>query len=361
MTDHTAPDTFAQRVLRWFDQHGRKHLPWQQNQTPYRVWISEIMLQQTQVATVLDYYERFMARFPDVTTLAAAAQDEVLHLWTGLGYYSRARNLHRCAQTIVEHHQGHFPVDDLDAMCALPGIGRSTAGAIIALSTGQRATILDGNVKRVLTRYHAIEGWPAQPKIERQLWAKAEAHTPETRVGDYTQAMMDLGATLCTRRRPTCTCCPLQTDCAAYHQGCVDQLPTPKPKKTIPERSTCMPLVTLPDGHVLLKQRPAEGIWGGLWSLPEFESSVEMHHWLAWKWATAPAQALSPVSHTFTHFKLQIHPWLAPLNVTGHPKTGEGWRWYHPQKPDSIGLAAPVKKLLESLHQPQQLSLTESE
>lgn len=228
--------TFAERVLAWYDQHGRKHLPWQQNPTPYRVWISEIMLQQTQVTTVIPYYERFMHSFPDVLTLANASQDAVLKHWEGLGYYTRARNLHKAAQTIRDQHQGKFP-HTLEEVEALSGIGRSTAGAILSLACGQAHAILDGNVKRVLARYHAIEGYPGQTAIQKQLWQHAEQHLPTTRNAAYTQAMMDMGATLCTRSKPVCLLCPLKDDCTACRQGNPQDYPTPKPKKTLPENS----------------------------------------------------------------------------------------------------------------------------
>src|SRR5690606_6541720 len=211
-------DDFAQRVLVWFDQHGRKHLPWQQGITPYRVWLSEIMLQQTQVATVIPYFERFIARFPDVQSLAAAPIDDVLHLWTGLGYYARARNLHRCAQTIVRDYGGEFPAS-VAALSELPGIGRSTAGALASIAHQQRAAILDGNVKRVLARHHAIDGWPGTTQTLSQLWQFAEQHTPDKRSDHYTQAMMDLGATVCTRSKPACDHCPVADSCIAYAQG----------------------------------------------------------------------------------------------------------------------------------------------
>lgn len=240
---------FAARLLRWYDRHGRKDLPWQRARTPYTVWVSEVMLQQTQVATVIPYFERFMARFPDVRTLADAPLDAVLAHWSGLGYYSRARNLHRAAQQIRDRHGGVFP-EDMDAIAALPGIGRSTAGAILAQALGQRHAILDGNVKRVLTRHRAIAGWPGQSAVERRLWEIAEAETPHARVADYTQAIMDLGAMVCTRARPRCGACPVADDCAARAAGTVSRYPAPKPRKTLPVRQTRMLLVTNGEGEV---------------------------------------------------------------------------------------------------------------
>ena len=231
--------SFSDRVLHWFDAHGRKHLPWQQQISAYRVWVSEIMLQQTQVTTVIGYFERFMQRFPDVVTLANAPQDDVLHLWTGLGYYARARNLHKAAQQIATDHGGEFP-QTLEQVMALPGIGRSTAGAILSIACGKSHPILDGNVKRVLARYYAIEGWPGKRAVEDTLWQHATENTPATRTNHYTQAMMDLGAMICTRSKPACDKCPLQSDCIAYAQGKQNEYPGKKPKKTLPVKSTVM-------------------------------------------------------------------------------------------------------------------------
>ncbi|RKQ95760.1 A/G-specific DNA-adenine glycosylase [Kushneria sinocarnis] len=343
-----SPATFGQRLLAWFDRHGRHHLPWQQEQTPYRVWVSEIMLQQTQVATVIDYYQRFMTRFPDVQALAAAEQDEVLHLWTGLGYYARARNLHRAAQVVVEAHAGVFPTHSVEALAALPGIGRSTAGAIIALSTGARAPILDGNVKRVLTRLHAVPGWPGRPRVERTLWQLAERYTPHERVGDFTQAMMDLGATICTRRRPACLLCPFEDACAAHARGVEHDFPASKPKTARPTRETCFLMLRDRRGRVLLQQRPAQGVWGGLWCFPQFDSLQEARDWLA---AHAPRATLespwSAFTHAFTHFRYAITP--LPALVDAPIGVSEGERWYDPEQPDSVGLAAPVRTLLDRL------------
>ncbi|WP_108447472.1 A/G-specific adenine glycosylase [Halomonas denitrificans] len=342
------PERFQQRLLEWFDEHGRHDLPWQQDRSPYRVWVSEIMLQQTQVATVIPYFERFMARFPDVASLAAAEQDEVLHLWTGLGYYARGRNLHKAARVVVEEHGGAFPVESLEAMAALPGIGRSTAGAIIAQSTGRRAVILDGNVKRVLTRLHAVEGWPGRPAVERRLWALAEHYTPEARVVDFTQAMMDLGATLCRRGQPECARCPFEAECLAHARGEEKRFPESKPKKAVPTRTTTMLLLQDREGRVLLEQRPASGLWGGLWSLPQFDDREALAAWLA---VHAPGSELdaawTPFTHVFSHFRLEITP--QPARITRLDSVGEARRWYDPADPASIGLAAPVKALLESL------------
>lgn len=347
-----APEEFQRRLFIWFDRYGRKSLPWQHDKTPYRVWVSEIMLQQTQVATVIPYYERFMARFPAVEDLAGAEQDEVLHLWTGLGYYARARNLHRAAQVVVDEHGSEFPVHSLEAMSALPGIGRSTAGAIISISTGRRAVILDGNVKRVLARLHAVEGWPGRPAVERALWALAEHYTPDERLADYSQAMMDLGATLCTRGRPSCLICPFADVCTAHARGEERRFPESKPKKVLPERHTWMLLLSDEQGHVLLEQRPPSGLWGGLWCFPQFDDDQALRDWLA---LHAPGARLDkpwqPFSHTFSHFRLHITP--QPVALTGGEGrvTEPGRLWYNPLVPASIGLAAPVKALLETLAQ----------
>jgi A/G-specific adenine glycosylase len=340
-------EAFQQRLLAWFDEHGRHDLPWQRDRTPYRVWVSEIMLQQTQVATVIPYFERFMARFPDVQTLAAAEQDEVLHLWTGLGYYARGRNLHSAARAVVDEHGGEFPLA-LEALSALPGIGRSTAGAIIAQSSGRRAVILDGNVKRSLSRLHAVEGWPGRPAVARRLWALAEHYTPHERLVDYTQAMMDLGATLCRRGTPECVRCPFRDVCVAHARGEERRFPEPKPKKALPTRATRMLLLRDARGRVLLEQRPASGLWGGLWSLPQFDDHTGLQDWLD---SHAPGSELSPAwtpfTHVFSHFRLEITP--QPAHIERLDGVGESRRWYDPENPDAIGLAAPVKSLLASL------------
>ncbi|MDA0977532.1 MAG: A/G-specific adenine glycosylase, partial [Proteobacteria bacterium] len=293
-------NAFADRLLDWFDSHGRKDLPWQLEISAYRVWVSEIMLQQTQVATVIPYFERFLARFPTVDRLAAANQDEVLHLWTGLGYYARARNLHKAAQQVMTDYNGEFP-QTLEELTALPGIGRSTAGAILSICFGVRAPILDGNVKRVLTRVFAIEGWPGQAAVQKQLWAKADELTPSTRVADYTQAIMDLGALICRRSSPDCGACPFESDCLARQEDRIKAFPGSKPRKALPVRSTCMMVIQGKDG-VLLEKRPPTGIWGGLWSLPESdepEAFLEQHGLQATEIAS-----LAPFRHSFTHYHL---------------------------------------------------------
>ena len=347
---------FSAALLAWFDRHGRKDLPWQVDPTPYRVWVSEIMLQQTQVATVIPYYQRFMASFPHVERLAAAPLDEVLQHWAGLGYYARARNLHRSARIIQQEHQGTFP-DTLDGLQALPGIGRSTAAAILALSGGQRHAILDGNVKRVLSRFHAIDGWPGAPRVTRALWALAEGHTPRRRVADYTQAIMDLGATLCTRARPRCQDCPLAGGCQARLQNRVADYPAPRPRRDKPGKATTMLILTNGAGEVLLEKRPPTGIWGGLWSLPEYpREAPDPEAVRAWcrqeLGCEIEIRAQWPaVRHSFTHFHLTITPLLAhSLRRVSGIMEGERRVWYNVAQFQHRALAAPVKRLLEELH-----------
>lgn len=344
-------EDFSQRILTWFDRCGRHDLPWQVERSPYRVWVSEIMLQQTQVTTVIPYFERFMARFPDVRALADAPLDEVLHLWTGLGYYARARNLHKAALKIMAEHGGVFP-DDFTEVLALPGIGRSTAGAILAQSLGQRHAILDGNVKRVLCRLHAIDGWPGHKPVEEQLWQLAEAYTPTTRPADYTQAVMDLGATVCRRGRPLCDSCPVQAMCLAHKQNNVGAYPTPKPKKTLPVRQTRMLMLQDPRGQILLQQRPPSGIWGGLWSFPECPPDTDISEWCreAFGMVIDTLRPEEVLRHTFSHFHLDIQPVRARLKAhTDHIMEAPATLWYNTRQPDALGLPAPVKQLLSQL------------
>lgn len=345
----TQPANFADTVLAWFDQHGRKHLPWQQNINAYRVWVSEIMLQQTQVATVIPYFERFMARFPSVQSLAQAPVDEVLHLWTGLGYYARARNLHKAAQQVATEWNGEFPrsVAELEQLC---GIGRSTAGAIASIAYGEQAAILDGNVKRVLARYHGVDGWPGQTAVAKQLWALAEAATPTSRNGDYTQAMMDLGATLCTRAKPLCDSCPLLGGCVAFATGRIAELPGKKPRKTLPEKSVQLLMLRNPSGQLMLEQRPPTGIWGGLWSFPELDTSLSARSFARKNYGeVAQVEPLEPWRHTFSHYHLHIHPVLISLSGTKAAVADQPVRWIRPQTPGNLGLAAPVTKLLAQI------------
>lgn len=347
----TDPRLFSGQVLHWFDRHGRRDLPWQHQPTPYRVWISEIMLQQTQVATVIPYYKRFMHRFPDVTTLANAVLDDVLHLWSGLGYYARARNLHRTAGLICGQYAGEFP-ETLDELQALPGIGRSTAGAILALACHQRQPILDGNVKRVLARYHAVSGWPGQAAVLKQLWQLAERYTPAERVADYTQAMMDLGATVCTRSKPACECCPLVQQCVACSSHAQTDYPSPRPKRALPVKSVHMVMWLNRRREVFLEKRPASGIWGGLWSLPEFDRLDDLEQWCEDRGATRPdtQPGVSPLRHSFSHYHLDITPHLV-ISDNHNDAVMEGGKyvWYNRAQPQSVGLAAPVRTLLEQL------------
>jgi A/G-specific adenine glycosylase len=348
-------EKFSSALLAWFDTHGRKHLPWQQQITPYRVWISEIMLQQTQVATVIPYFERFMQRFPEVRALAAADDDEVLHLWTGLGYYARARNLLRAARIIAAKYGGEFP-DTLEAVQALPGIGRSTAGAILAISKSQRHPILDGNVKRVLTRCFGIQGYPGDTAVERQLWSIADACTPAQRVGHYTQAIMDLGATVCVRSRPLCAVCPMHEHCVARREGMQAMLPTPKPRKARPERTAYAAILQRADGAVLLERRPPAGLWGGLWTFPQFEEHEAALAWMEQRLDDGPltTQALPPYLHSFTHFDLTLQPILV-RNARECPAVADAERycWYDVRRPAKIGLAKPAVDLIRGLAEQQ--------
>ncbi|TGG91074.1 A/G-specific adenine glycosylase [Natronospirillum operosum] len=338
---------FQRAVLDWYDRHGRTNLPWQQEQTPYRVWVSETMLQQTQVATVIPYFQRFTTRFPTVHELAAAPEDDVLHLWTGLGYYARARNLHRCAREVVSRFDGSFPTT-VEALAELPGIGRSTAGAIVSLAQDRPAAILDGNVKRVLARYHAVSGWPGRTATARELWALAEAYSPAQRCRDYTQAMMDLGATLCTRRNPDCGHCPLAADCRAHHLGAPERYPEPKPKKQKPEKPTWWLLLQLPDQRCLLHRRPPSGLWGGLYCFPEFDSAEALQQRLQeLPGAVSAPDYWLPFRHTFTHFHLDIHP--VHVRLSSPHSVQERDRWVQPALDEALGLAAPTRLLLDKL------------
>ena len=342
------PGDWSQSLLAWFDRHGRKELPWQQQPTPYRVWISEIMLQQTQVATVIPYFQRFMQRFPDVGSLADAGLDEVLHHWSGLGYYARARNLHRAARRIRDEHAGHFPLV-FEQVQALPGIGRSTAGAVLSLAAGQRHAILDGNVKRVLARCFAVEGWPGAPRILKRLWELAERHTPECRVADYNQAMMDLGALVCTRKAPACTACPLATHCQARARGEETRYPAPRPPRNLPLRAIQMLMLRNPAGELLLEQRPPSGVWGGLWGFPECPQDQEPEQWCRERLGlVGRVQSKGAVRrHSFSHFHLDITPVEILVEPAGGVMEAGRRLWYNPAHPDARGLAAPVARLID--------------
>ena len=351
MSAPLATASFSELVLCWFDRHGRKDLPWQRNPTPYRVWVSEVMLQQTQVAVVIPYFERFMARLPTVGALAAAPSDVVLHLWSGLGYYARARNLHRAAGIILSEHGGEVPTD-LARLRVLPGIGRSTGGAVLSLALGQRHAILDGNVKRVLARCFAVPGWPGRADVLAKLWDLAEGCTPGDRVGAYNQAMMDLGATVCTRSSPACERCPLAGRCAALASGDTGAFPEPKPRREVPVRQAWMLIVRNAAGEVLLERRPPVGVWGGLWSLPECEPGSDPADWCRSQLAANPVRVekLPWRRHSFSHFRLDILP--LGLDLASSPSVvADGGRriWCDPQRPGPLGLAAPVARLLAEL------------
>lgn len=344
-------DDFSQSILSWYQQHGRHELPWKQDITAYRVWVSEIMLQQTQVNTVIPYYERFMQRFADVNALADAAEDEVLHLWTGLGYYARARNLHRAAKMVCEQYSGDMP-KDIDDLMSLPGIGRSTAGAILSLSFNQSQPILDGNVKRVLCRYHAITGWPGEKKVENRLWEVAASHTPSHDAADYTQAIMDLGAMICVRSNPLCQACPVEQTCQALQQGLQFELPHKKPKKAIPVKQTIFALIENSQGQILLQKRPPAGIWGGLWSFPECPVDQDLALWLNehFGFVVKESKKEPGLRHTFSHFHLDIQPVRARLEAEANViAEHRDVYWHQPGEKLELGLAAPVKKLIDSL------------
>jgi A/G-specific adenine glycosylase len=338
----------APRLIDWHARAGRHDLPWQKDRSAYRVWVSEIMLQQTQVATVIPYFERFMQKFPDVRALADAGIDEVLHLWTGLGYYARARNLHRAAQAIRDSHGGEFPVE-FDLVVELPGIGRSTAGAILAQAHGARHAILDGNVKRVLSRHYGIDGAPDEAATLALLWQRAEENTPGADVATYTQAIMDLGATLCARK-PRCADCPIAIDCRARAQGRQDQLPAPRRKRAERRQRRAVMLVARQDSRVLLIQRPPTGIWGGLWCLPEFNDAGAAQHFANHQLALATAtSALPDIEHSFTHFDLVITPLVVHCQAAQRVSETADQLWYDLSQPPRVGLPAPIKTLLGNL------------
>jgi A/G-specific adenine glycosylase len=337
-------DDFAANLLSWFDAHGRKDLPWQEPRTPYRVWLSEIMLQQTQVATVVPYFLRFVEKFASLPELAAAPLDDVLAAWSGLGYYSRARNLQRAAQLCMTQHGGELP-RDFAALSALPGIGRSTAGAILAQAHGMRFAILDGNVKRVLARVHGVRGWPGESAVQNSLWKFADVHTPPQRVADYTQGIMDLGATLCTRAKPRCPQCPLSAQCVALHENLTAQLPQRKPSRTLPVRKTLMLVLRDTSGRVLLERRPPTGVWAQLWSLPEADDLDAMrasHGAIEWR-------PLASFVHTFSHYRLDVTPLAARVAEPAAIADNPARRWLHPADAARLGLPAPVRKLIENL------------
>ncbi|WP_166838625.1 A/G-specific adenine glycosylase [Rheinheimera pleomorphica] len=351
MLSHQDAVWFSNQLVSWYQLHGRKTLPWQINKSPYTTWLSEVMLQQTQVATVIPYFQRFVQHFPDVKTLAQAPLDQVLHLWTGLGYYARARNLHKAAQTIVAEHGGEFPTEFAQVL-ALPGIGRSTAGAVLSLALGQHHPILDGNCKRVLARFAAIAGWPGEKAVEQQLWQLAEQVTPQATVAEFNQAMMDLGASLCSRSKPDCAACPLKLKCKAALRGEQALFPGKKQKKQLPEKHSFW-LLLQHENNLLLSQRPATGLWGGLFGFLEFSSEEERTGYLALHaLAVDSVQELAAFRHTFSHF----HLWIMPLQVKlkqcpSVVQEQSEATWFTMDKIPQVGLSAPAKQLFQQLVQ----------
>lgn len=344
-----SPDAFSTRLLRWFDTHGRHHLPWQHPRTPYRVWVAEIMLQQTRVETVLPYYQAFMVRFPDLQTLAEAPLDPVLHRWSGLGYYARARHLHATAQRLHREYAGVWPTQRA-ALERLPGIGRSTAAAILAQAFEQREAILDGNCRRVFARHLGITGWTGSPQVQAQLWQAAEARLPQARLADYTQALMDLGATVCTRSRPSCTDCPIASDCRALLENRVQELPSPRPRRPLPERIRYAALVEGPDG-LWLQRRPPSGLWGGLFSLPEARDPARLAAWVEGQWPTVVALPCThaPIRQVFSHYRLELHLrcFRVPTQFSGVME-GHSGIWYKSALAElpAVGLPAPIQQFL---------------
>jgi len=344
----SAMTAFSERALDWYDHHGRKELPWQQPDA-YCVWISEIMLQQTQVATVIPYFKRFMRNFPDVVALADADIDSVLEHWSGLGYYARARNLHNAATVVRDKHGGRFP-EIFEDVAALPGIGRSTAGAILSLAFGTRHPILDGNVKRVLARHEAIAGWPGKTSVANELWVVADRYTPTDKVGAYTQAIMDLGATVCTRTKPRCDSCPVSADCLAFETGTIADYPGRKPKKDKPLKRTTMVLAVQGES-LYLERRPPAGIWGGLWSLPEVDAD-SVADWCQTRFEdnSGKQEKWSPLRHSFSHYDLDIHPVVVRVDETSRKVAdGDNSTWYQLDTALPGGVATPVQKLINEL------------
>jgi A/G-specific adenine glycosylase len=337
---------FAEKLKAWHKRHGRRGLPWQGTRDPYRVWLSEVMLQQTQVSAVIPYYERFLRRFPTVEDLAAASEDDVLQLWSGLGYYARGRNLHAAAKTVVS--MGFFPkkAEDIEA---LPGVGKSTAAAIAAFAFGERAAILDGNVKRVLARYFGIEGWPGEKAVETALWERANRLLPKSDIETYTQALMDLGATVCTRTAPRCEACPVRTGCTARKANQTAEIPAPRPRRALPQKTVTW-LLLLDHGQILLEKRPAPGIWGGLWSFPEAPSKdLEGHCLRSFACDVQSTKTLDTLEHGFTHFRLRIHPLLC--QVTRKPTVqSPASLWIDVGDVSEAAVPSPVRTLASQLN-----------
>jgi A/G-specific adenine glycosylase len=328
---------FARRLVRWQARQGRHDLPWQRTRNPYRIWLSEVMLQQTRVATVIPYYRRFLARFPEVKSLASATLEEVLTLWSGLGYYTRARNLHAAARAVMALHRGRFP-RSREVLETLPGLGRSTAAAIAVFAFGRREAILDGNVKRVLARHFAVRGSPGEQRVAKRLWALAESELPAKNIEAYTQALMDLGAGVCTRKRPDCASCPLNASCLGYARGKPEAFPQPRPRRKRPVRETSM-LLLLRKGEVLLEKRPATGVWGGLWCFPEVEPGSEK----------VAGKALPALRHEFTHFTLNITPIVRHVESAALRVAEPGRIWLPLEEALGAAVPAPVRKLLAGL------------
>ncbi len=339
---------FAKKIIVWQLREGRHGLPWQETRDPYRIWLSEIMLQQTQVAAVIPYYERFLSRFSDIQALAGADVDDVMQLWAGLGYYARARNLHRAARRIVEFHQGNFP-KNFEAILALPGIGRSTAAAVSAFAFGERRPILDGNVKRVFARHFGVDGDVRSRPVEDGLWLIAEKKLPKVEIESYTQGLMDLGATVCTRTQPTCLPCPVRKSCVAFNEGRIEELPAQGKKRETPHRQTRM-LIILSHGEVLLEKRPPTGIWGGLWCLPELPVEQDVFEVLHKRYALKgrTVRELDRIEHGFTHYSLSIFP--VEIAVTGvDVRTMEpGLMWVNLEEAIGAAIPAPVKRILRA-------------
>ncbi|MCW5588574.1 MAG: A/G-specific adenine glycosylase [Legionellales bacterium] len=349
--------SFRGEVLNWYEHFGRKELPWQIKPNAYRVWLSEIMLQQTQVATVIPYFERFTQRFSTVNHLAAANLDEVLHLWTGLGYYARARNLHRTANIIAEDYQGEFP-QELSQLMALPGIGRSTAGAILSLAFAKPAAILDGNVKRLLARFHGIAGWPGESRVAEQLWQLAESHVRDNKPREFTQALMDMGALICTRTQPKCEQCPLQQQCVANLTQAIADYPGKKIQKIKPTRHSHFIILQSQD-EILLQQRPSLGLWGGLWCFPEYQEPDTIIDYCQQRFSVKIHQhnILPKFTHTFSHFHLQIipHHFTVTKKINKVQEFDEE-KWYYMNALPAIGLAKPIKQLIENIKHPEVLT-----
>jgi len=338
---------FSQQVVDWYEIHGRKTLPWQLGKTPYKVWVSEVMLQQTQVATVIPYFERFMSSFPTVIDLANAPEDEVLHHWTGLGYYARARNLHKAAKKVRDEYAGKFP-ETLETVMDLPGVGRSTAGAILSLSLGQPHPILDGNVKRVLARFFLVSGWYGVKAVENELWSLSDSVTPKNNVTQFNQAMMDLGASHCSRTKPNCLACPLQEKCLAHLEGKTKEFPNSKPKKEKPKKQAYHLIIKSTD-KLLMEKRPNSGIWGGLFSFFEFETLEAMNVFIAQQGLDGQLSYLEPFVHVFSHFELTITPSVLALSRIPDVVHDNAIIWFDITQPPSVGLSTPTKKMVKEI------------